>query len=85
MRIKTCMWLLSITAVIIVLIFIYSIFAVQKGNENTQIILYNGSGEEIVYENPDWYKFRKSGITFEKDGIQYIAGTNYEVRIKVDE
>ena len=57
----------------------------KKGNENTEIILYTGSGEKIVYTNPDWYKFRKNGITFEKEGKRIIAGKNYEVIIHSEE
>lgn len=80
-------FLICIIGSILVFLFLYSLFfsSYKKGNENTEIVLYVGSGEKIVYKNPDWYKFRKNGITFKKEGKRIIAGKNYEVIIHLED
>lgn len=67
------------------LVYLFLFSSYKKGNENTEIVLHIGSGEKIVYTNPDWYKFRKNGITFEKEGKRIIAGKNYEVIIHLED
>lgn len=78
-KMRVC--LAGIIISILMLLLCYNILGFKKGNENTEIVLFVGSGEGKVYTNPDWYRINESGIAFQKNGEQIIAGKNYEVRI----